>query len=212
MTVSGSKHGWESLSSVRMQLVWPMVAAAHELTPRCARVSWSVTYTLPVAAFGWLFVQNHGEDDPDQYWIGRATRIVKTHTASGTVQGAGRARYGPGDLEIEVEWLDRTADDIEWRTFELWEAPAGSPTFNFNSTKLRMVNVVLEVVRPPRQELHVVARERRSAAVACDVRRRHSLVVRGRATNWGSPAPDGAGRGAPRLEARPLAPACARSS
>jgi hypothetical protein len=83
-------------------------------------------------------------------------------------------------LEIEVEWLDRTADDSERRTFELWEAPAGSPTFTFNSTELRMalVTVVLVVVRPPRQELQVVARERRSAAVACDVRRRHSSVVR----------------------------------
>jgi hypothetical protein len=68
----------------------------------------------------WVAVQNRSEDDPDQYWIGRATWIVKTHTVSGTVQGAGRARYGRGDLEIEVEWLDRTSDDSERRTFELW--------------------------------------------------------------------------------------------
>jgi hypothetical protein len=43
---------------------------------------------------------------------------------------------------------------------------------------VHMVNVVLEVVLAPRQELHVVARDRPSAAVACDVRRRHFSVVR----------------------------------
>jgi hypothetical protein len=92
-------------------------------------------------------------------------------------------------LEIEVEWLDRTADDSNRRTFELWEAPAGLPTFTFNSTELRMVNVVLEVMRPPRQEPHVVARERRSAAVACDVRRRHSSMVRRHVRKVTAPVP-----------------------
>jgi hypothetical protein len=65
-------------------------------------------------------VQNRGEEDPDQYWIGRATRVVKTHTTTGTVQGAGRTCYNLGDLEIEVEWLGRTVYDSERRTFELW--------------------------------------------------------------------------------------------
>jgi hypothetical protein len=41
-----------------------------------------------------------------------------------------------------------------------------------------MVIVVLEVVLPPRQDLHVVAREYPSAVVACDIRRRHFSVVR----------------------------------
>jgi hypothetical protein len=47
-------------------------------------------------------------------------------------------------------------NDSERRTFELWEAPARSPTFIFNSTELRIVNVVLEVVRPSRQETRLV--------------------------------------------------------
>jgi hypothetical protein len=127
----------------------------------------------------WVAVQNRGEDYPDQYWIGRATRIVKTHTTTGTVQGSGRARYNPGDLEIEVEWLDRTIDDSERRTFELWEAPAGSPAFTFNSTELRRVKVELEVVHPPRQELNVVARQRRL---------RNAAVVR-HERNVSAPAP-----------------------
>ena len=46
-------------------------------------------------------VQNRGEDDEDQYWLGWATRVAKTHTTSGTVLGT-RTRYDPGDLEIEV--------------------------------------------------------------------------------------------------------------
>jgi hypothetical protein len=59
----------------------------------------------------------------------------------------------------------------------------------FSSTELRIVNVVLEVVRPPQKELSVVARERRSAAVACDVRRRHSSVVRRHVHDVTAPVP-----------------------
>ena len=36
-------------------------------------------------------VQNRGEDDQDQYWLGWATRVVKTYTEAGTIvpsQGA----------------------------------------------------------------------------------------------------------------------------
>ena len=52
-------------------------------------------------------VQNRGEDDPDQYWLGWATRVVKTYTDSGYLPG-GRVRYDQGDLEIEIEpWLTR---------------------------------------------------------------------------------------------------------
>lgn len=46
-------------------------------------------------------VQNRGEDDEDQYWLGWATRVAETHTTSGTVLGT-RTRYDPGDLEIEA--------------------------------------------------------------------------------------------------------------
>lgn len=46
-------------------------------------------------------VQNRGEDDEDRYWLGWATKVVKTHTESGTVPGS-RTRYDKNDLEIEV--------------------------------------------------------------------------------------------------------------
>jgi hypothetical protein len=68
-------------------------------------------------------------------------------------------------------------------------APAGSPALTFNSTELRKVNVDLEVVCPPRQELNVLARERRSVALASDVRRRHSSVVRWHVQEVTAPVP-----------------------
>jgi hypothetical protein len=52
-----------------------------------------------------------------------------------------------------------------------------------------MVKVVLEVVLPPRQELHVVAYKRRSTTVACDVRRWHSSVVRRHVHEITAPVP-----------------------
>ena len=49
----------------------------------------------------WVAVQNRGEDDPDQYWIGRAVRVVNTFTDIGTVAGTGgRVRYDKGDHEV----------------------------------------------------------------------------------------------------------------
>ena len=42
-------------------------------------------------------VQNRGEDDVDQYWLGWATSVVQTHDTSGTVPGT-RTRYDAGDL------------------------------------------------------------------------------------------------------------------
>ena len=48
-------------------------------------------------------VQNRGEDDEDQYFLGWAKRVVTRHKESGTVPGT-RTRFDPGDLEIEVEW------------------------------------------------------------------------------------------------------------
>ena len=37
----------------------------------------------------WIAVQNRGEDDPDQYWLGRALRIKKVYEEAGSV---GRVR------------------------------------------------------------------------------------------------------------------------
>ena len=50
-----------------------------------------------------MAVQNHGEDEPDQYFIGRALRIVKVHSEAGSFPGTnGRVRFDPGALEIAV--------------------------------------------------------------------------------------------------------------
>lgn len=60
-----------------------------------------------------------------RYWLGWATRVVKTHTSSGTVPGT-RVRYDAGDLEIEIEWLQRdVSGDDERRTFQLDGAAGG---------------------------------------------------------------------------------------
>ena len=53
----------------------------------------------------WVGVQNRGEDDPDQYWIGRALRIEKEYTAAGRV---GRVSYDKGDV---IDGLDRADSD-----------------------------------------------------------------------------------------------------
>ena len=46
----------------------------------------------------WIAVQNRGEQDPDQYWIGRALRIVKEYTTGGSVEGVDRReRYDVGE-------------------------------------------------------------------------------------------------------------------
>jgi hypothetical protein len=99
----------------------------------------------------WIAVQNHGELDPDQYWIGRALRIVKEFDSVGNVEGVDRReRYDAGDLEIAVEWFERDASGgDERRTFKLWAAdveagdagPVAGKTYTFNSTELRMINV-----------------------------------------------------------------------
>lgn len=133
-------------------------------------------------------VQNRGEDDEDQYWLGWAMRVAKTHTSSGTVPGT-RTRYDAGDLEIEVEWMQRdVSGGDERRTFcNKWEktlAPDGEvvdpgpelgKTYTFNSTELRAVGLELTPVAPVGgAPLGVVARMRRMAAVACDTARNHS--------------------------------------
>ena len=69
-------------------------------------------------------VQNRGEDDEDQYWLGRAKRVVDRHTLSGTVPGT-RTHYDAGDLEVEVEWMQRdVSGGDERRTFRAWVARA----------------------------------------------------------------------------------------
>mmetsp|Transcript_40826 Transcript_40826/g.87094 ORF Transcript_40826/g.87094 Transcript_40826/m.87094 type:complete len:126 (-) Transcript_40826:316-693(-) len=52
----------------------------------------------------WVAVQNRGELGADQYWIGKAMRIEQVYDANGRV---GRTSYGPGDMEIAVEWFHR---------------------------------------------------------------------------------------------------------
>jgi hypothetical protein len=74
----------------------------------------------------WVAVQDRGEVDKDQYWIGRATSIIQAFNESGSVQGmGGRVRYDAGHMQIAVQWVDRTDDDSERRTFEPWE-PGGA--------------------------------------------------------------------------------------
>lgn len=131
-------------------------------------------------------VQNRGEDDEDQYWLGWAKGVVERHTSSGTVPGT-RTRYDAGDLEVEVEWMQRdVSGGDERRTFRVWAATAGEggaeadpgplagKTYTFNSTELRgAVGLVLEPVAPVGgAPLGVVARVRRQAAVAGDAARR----------------------------------------
>ena len=91
------------------------------------------------------------------------TRIpASTHIASGVVPGT-RTRYDAGDLEVEVEWMQRdVSGGDERRTFRGWEAtptnaeaglpadagPVAGKTYTFNSTELRAVGLVLEPVPP----------------------------------------------------------------
>jgi len=109
------------------------------------------------------------------------------HTETGTVTGT-RVRYDKGDLEIEIEpWLQRdVSGGDERRTFRPWEALPGDAAAGFaadlgpvtgmvytvNSTELRAVGLELEAVAPVGgAPLGVVARVRRTAAVAGDSRR-----------------------------------------
>ena len=110
----------------------------------------------------WVAVQNRGEDDPDQYWIGRAIALRQPFTSAGTVPGTGRrVRYEAGDMEIEVEWFHRDiSGGDERRIFSVWkrvvdtegkvvdEGPADGMTYTFNSTELRMINVEMQLVPP----------------------------------------------------------------
>ena len=116
------------------------------------------------------------------------TRIpASTHIASGVVPGT-RTRYDAGDLEVEVEWMQRdVSGGDERRTFRGWEAtptnaeaglpadagPVAGKTYTFNSIELRAVGLVLEPVPPVGgAPLGVVARARRMAAATGDAARR----------------------------------------
>ena len=133
-------------------------------------------------------VQNRGEGDQDQYWLGWATRAHALHTSGGTVPGT-RTRYDAGDFEIEVDpWLQRdVSGGDERRTFRTWHAtpadvevgivadagPVVGVVYTFNSTELRAVGLELEPVAPVGgAPLGVVARVRRAAAFASDAARR----------------------------------------
>ena len=69
-------------------------------------------------------MQNRGEDELDQYWVGRALRVEKVYTEPGSVAGTtGRVRYDVGDCEIAVHWFQRdVSGGSERRTFKLWAA------------------------------------------------------------------------------------------
>ena len=125
----------------------------------------------------WVAVQNRGEHDPDQYWIGRALSISKEHDLPGTVPGTGgRVRYDKGDMEIAVEWFDRDISGGDERCiFKRWSAdddgkggPVEGETYTFNSTELRMINVEMQLVLPlggvPLNVVQTTARPRREAA------------------------------------------------
>ena len=97
--------------------------------------------------------------------------------------------YDAGDLEIEVEWMDRDGSGgDERRTFCVWErrvtpdgevvdpGPEQGKTYTFNSTELRAVDLTLTPVPPVGgAPLGVVGRVRRGAAMACDAARRARL-------------------------------------
>lgn len=107
----------------------------------------------------WVAVQNRGEDEPDQYWIGRATGINKVFTEAGSV---GRVRYSPGDAQIAVEWLERDiSGGDERRIFKRWDGGTEQRE-TFNSTELRALHVSMQLVSIVGQvPLNVVQHEMR---------------------------------------------------
>lgn len=124
-----------------------------------SRLKTALSRQGPNAEGIWVAVQNRGEDDEDQYWIGQAVRIEKEHTVSGYVVGTGgRVRYDAGDLEIEVIWYERDiSGGDDRRTFIRMQTHASSsavtnegspPKYTFNSMELRHIFVKMEEVPP----------------------------------------------------------------
>lgn len=125
----------------------------------------------------WVAVQNRGEDDPDQYWIGRATGI-SIHKSGGSV---GRVRYDAGDAEVTVEWFERdVSGGDERRIFRRWDKAVAGQTYSFNSVELRAINVSMQLVPPlggvPLNVVQCEERQpRRAAAKQADVQRVQQL-------------------------------------
>jgi hypothetical protein len=124
----------------------------------------------------WVAVQNRGEDDPDQYWIGRATGI-SIHKSGGT---EGRVRYDAGDAEVTVEWFERdVSGGDERRIFRCWDKTVANQIYTFNSVELRAINVSMQPVLPlggvPLNVVQHEARPRRAAAQQADAQRVQQL-------------------------------------
>ena len=93
----------------------------------------------------WVAVQNRGEDDPDKYWIGKATGKMVQHKERGSV---GRNRYDAGDWEV---WVDLFERDIsggdERRIFRRWNGVGdGVNQHSFNSSEFRAIGVEMRPV------------------------------------------------------------------
>lgn len=127
----------------------------------------------------WVAVQNRGEEDPDQYWIGKAVGMTKC-TAPGSIEGTGRrVHYDIGDFEVEVEWFTRDiSGGDERRILKRWarDETAGDPgpeeskTYTFNSTELRAIDVKMQPVMPVGGlPLEVVRQEARPVRAAAQV-------------------------------------------
>ena len=144
----------------------------------------------------WVGVENRGEDDGDQYWIGKATKVVQVYDKAGKV---GRVSYGIGDVEVAVQWYHRdpAAGGEERRVFKLWTrndaardpGPVPGKVYTFNSTELRAIGDDIEM-RPlgvGGAPLDVVQREARAVPVraaaqrADEARRVNGLVYRAQA-------------------------------
>ena len=178
--VSGCSSGlpWRETSIAREDA--PGVANArtrartHARSLRDQLLRHFATTNTPV----WVAVQNRGEDDPDQYWIGRATGI-RVHESGGT---EGRVRYDAGDAEVTVDWFERDlSGGDERRIFRLWAGAAANKTDTFNSMELRAINVSMQLVPPvggiPLNVVQHEARQpRRAAAQQADVQRVQQLA------------------------------------
>ena len=121
----------------------------------------------------WVAVQNRGEDEPDQYWIGRATG-AEVYKSDGT---EGRVRYNEGDAKVTVEWFERDlSGGDERRIFKLWDGATAGRTYTFNSTELRAIKIPMQLVPPvggtPLNVVQQEARPRRAAAEHADARQR----------------------------------------
>jgi hypothetical protein len=91
----------------------------------------------------------------------------------------GRVWYDADDMQIAVQWVDRTDDDSERCTFELWEpgAAESAATLSFNSSELRKMIVEMRSRFLVRAAVRVVVREKRAAATAADASRRGNPAV-----------------------------------